>query len=497
MGTIRSIRFDVFRWLFAVILTFWGLPLPCGIPPAATAAQSETPYKAVPGLIDLRTTFSDGAHSIEELVKIARSRGFRVLFINDHHRVELSYGIPPFQRTLRYTKERPSITTHGPEDFLKEISRVSNIYTDTIIIPGCETSPHYYWTGSYFKDNLTAHNYDKKLLIMNFDEPEDYDGIPDPGNRFSLRYTLNLLPGVLVFFVPLIMGVLLLRWERPFRIGGIIIIIVSILGIVDYNPFRGSLFAPHEGDQDIMPYQEVVNYVRERGGFCFWNYPEQRSGRRKLGPISLDTPPYPQDLFESTNYTGFAAIYADNITITEPGNLWDGLLRAYCRGQRERPVWGIATADFHEDGRNGLALGALPTTFLVRSFSKKSILDALRKGRMYCSFGNGHFWPKLDYFHASGNGSERAVMGETLTTSSMPVIRFKVSYDHPKEPSMKIFLIRDGRVIHTVEGIPPMEVEYVDTEAPAGQKTYYRIMDKKKHLISNPIFVTYRPSTRK
>ena len=94
-------------------------------------------YISVPGLIDLRSTFSDGAHSIEELVLTARTRGFKVLFINDHDRIALSYGIQPFRNILRYKKEYPSIMTHGPDKFLKEIRRVSEKYPDMLIIPGC------------------------------------------------------------------------------------------------------------------------------------------------------------------------------------------------------------------------------------------------------------------------------------------------------------------------------------------------------------------------
>lgn len=492
---IRPMCCHAFKTLFTAIPLVGAFLLFSGTPASPAEEGWETPYTPVPGLMDLRSTFSDGAHSIETLAKIARARGFRVLFINDHSRVELSYGVPPFRRILRYRQGRPSIATHGAKAFLREISTVSNIYTDTIIIPGCETSAYYYWTGSYFKDSLTAHGYDKKMLIVNFVKPEDYEGIPSLGNSFSFRYTSRLMPGLILFVVSLIMGMVLLRWERPFRIAGLCIIILSILAIVDYNPFRGSLFTPYDGDQGIAPFQEVVDYVKERRGFCFWNYPEHRSGIRKHGPISLATPPYPQVLYESRNYTGFAAIYPDNSTITEPGNLWDALLRAYCRGKRKAPVWGIAAADFHEDGRLGLPLGALPTTFLVRKFSKREILDALRKGRMYCSLGDGHSWPKLDYFHASGDAKEAAVMGETLSTTAVPVIRFKVSNNRSEQGPMTILLIRDGTVIHTVNGLPPMDVEYIDRDAPVTGKSYYRIMEKNGHLISNPIFMVYRPSS--
>jgi hypothetical protein len=101
-----------------------------------------------------------------ELMKLknqmAASRGFKVVFINDHDRIALSYGVPPFRRILRYKKEFRSIMTNGPEKFLKEIERVSKKFPNIIIIPGCITSAYYYWTGSWLKKNLTVH----LLLIL-------------------------------------------------------------------------------------------------------------------------------------------------------------------------------------------------------------------------------------------------------------------------------------------------------------------------------------------
>ena len=61
----------------------------------------EDDFVQVPGLIDLRTDFSDGAHSLEFLVELAEKRGFQVLFINDHDRKVLEYGIRPFQNILK------------------------------------------------------------------------------------------------------------------------------------------------------------------------------------------------------------------------------------------------------------------------------------------------------------------------------------------------------------------------------------------------------------
>jgi hypothetical protein len=242
----------------------------------------------------------------------------------------------------------------------------------------------------------------------------------------------------------------------------------------------------------VRPFQEVIDYVNERGGLAFWNYPEQLSGVRKHGPIQVNTPPYPQVLHQTENYTGFAAIYGDRITITEPGREWDRVLNEYSRGVRARPVWGISTADFHSDGRLGLKLGVFPTTFLVKEFSKEGVLEALKKGRMYSSRGDGTVWPKLDYFHVLGGATKKAFMGETLETSYFPLIKFRVTDQAMKKP-ITMALIRGGTLVGTFRSEAPMEVEYMDKGIRPGEMTYYRLMDTRKHLTSNPIFIKYRP----
>jgi hypothetical protein len=450
-------------------------------------------YLAVSGLIDLRSTFSDGKHTINQIVQLARKKGFRVIFLNDHDRIALSYGLPPFRSILRYKKEFPSISTHGAQNFLEEIDRVSKINPDVIIIPGCETSPHYYWTGSWFTKNLTVHEYDRRMLVINFNTVSDYDHLPYMGNKLSLRYTKKRLPGLLTFLLPIVIGIILLKWKGGLRFMGFGLLLLSGLAIIDYNPFRSSLFTAYKGDQGIAPFQETIDYVKQRDGLIFWNYPEQKSGRRKYGPIYVDTPPYPQVLLESKGYTGFAAIYGDTITITEPGREWDLALNEYCCAKRERPPWGIATADFHEEGGTGEKLGNFPTTFLVKDFSKAAILDAMQKGRMYCSRSVGRAWPKLDFFNVADEKNNKAMMGETVICTSHPVIRFKMSLSSGGFSPVAIHLIRGGRLIYTFKGKTPIQVEYKDEKAPIRKMTFYRLIDSKKHLVSNPIFVTYAP----
>lgn len=205
--------------------------------------------------------------------------------------------------------------------------------------------------------------------------------------------------------------------------------------------------------------------------------------------MNVSTLPYPEVIYESRNCAGFAAIYGDRITVTDPGKHWDRALKDYCEGKREKPLWGISAADFHEDGKLGLKLGAFPTTFLVKEFSKAAILDALRQGRMYCSRGDGRSWPQLDHFDVLGPEGDHAHMGETLTTAGSPLIRFRVSYRGGDSLPITVLLIRGGVLLQSVTGETPLEFELLDEGSPPGQMTYYRLVDSMKHLTSNPIFV--------
>ena len=288
-------------------------------------------YQQIAGLIDLRTTFSDGNLDPESLVKLARKKGFSVLIFNDHDRLAMEYGIFPLRNILKKRVELNSINKRGAQSYLDSIREVGKKYPEMIIIPGSETAPFYYWTGSYFRKNLTAHNHERRILTIGMERAEDYQDLPIIHNGISTRFAAKHLPVVVFFCIPLTLGIFLLRRKGVYRISGVTIGVLSILFIINTNPFRSSPFDQYHGDQGIAPYQMVIDYVNSRGGLSFWNYPETKSGVRKRGPIFVNTPPYPKVLEESKGYTGFAAIYGDTITITEPGNLWDQILLAYCR----------------------------------------------------------------------------------------------------------------------------------------------------------------------
>jgi hypothetical protein len=449
-------------------------------------------YVQVPGLIDLRTTYSDGELDLESLVELAKGRGFDVLFINDHDRLAMEYGLFPFINILKKRVELNSINKGGPDKYLNGIIRIQKKYPDMIIIPGSETAPFYYWTGSYFKKNLTAHNHERRILTIGLEEPEDYKELPILHNGFSTRYVKASLPLMLLFLGPFILGLLLLKWKGFSRISGVMICGISLLLIINTNPFRSSPFDQYHGDQGIAPYQEVIDYVDKRGGLTFWNYPETRSGVRKMGPIFVNTPPYPEVLEQSKGYTGFAALYGDTITATEPGNEWDRVLLEYLDNERSRPVWGISSADFHKDA--GEKLGNFQTIFLVREKTKEKILFAMRQGRMYACRSN---YPQRmvlnDFSIRSAGGNTRAVSGDEIVLNENPRIHVFLSLNKPTENRVKIRLIRSGKVLEIFDGSLPMEIDYEDKYLKPGQKVYYRIDARGcGALVSNPIFVTLR-----
>lgn len=448
-------------------------------------------YRQIAGLIDLRSTFSDGAYEIETLAKMAKERGFEILVINDHDRVVMEYGLPPFRNIVKKRVELNSINKQGAKAYLDSIGKAQKKFPDMILIPGSESAAFYYWTGSYFKNNLTAHNHEKRILTIGMNKPEDYENLPVLHNGAGREYTGIVPPGIILFVCSLAVSVYLMKWRGFYRITGIILFFLSAAFIADSNPFRSSPFDQYHGDQGVVPYRLLMDYVDSRGGLTFWNYPETKSGVRNVGPIRVDTPPHPEVLEESEGYTGFAALYGDNITVTEPGNIWDRVLTEYCRGIRNRPVWGISTSDYHDE--SGGKLGDFQTVFLLREKSRKAVLEALKNGKMYSYQGDYQQFVRLDeFFVCPPDGKNKGFSGDEIILKDSPGIRISLSATVASENKIKVRLIRSGELIETFEGTLPMQIDYEDKYFQPGKKIYYRMdMNGCGVLVSNPVFVKF------
>ncbi len=460
--------------------------------PVFTSGAAE--YIQVAGLIDTRTTHSDGALSMAGLSDLARSRGFDVLFLNDHDRLAMAYGLPPFPNAVRLRKDLNSINISGADAFIEAVHSTRKKYKDLILIPGSESVPYYYWSGSYFKKNLTAHDHEKRILTVGLEEAADYENLPIIHNGFSTRFFRAAMPKILFFLAALFVGFYLLTEKGMMRAAAVFIIIFALLGALNTLPLRSSPYTPYMGNQGIAPYQLYIDYVDQKGGMTFWNYPETRSGVRPYGPIHLDTPPYPEVLEEARRYTGFAAIYGDTITITEPGHEWDRALLDYCQGRRARPVWGIATADYHKEGGSSEKLGNFPTVFFVKEKTRSEVLSAMRAGRMYAVRGPYPQRLLLNKFSVCAADCETpAVSGQELKARQTVKIQIALAAKEPGVKKATIRLIRSGKLIQTFQAELPAIVEYKDKDLKPGEKVFYR-MDARAggagYLVSNPIFVT-------
>jgi hypothetical protein len=464
--------------------------------PALTYGQTQaTAYQQVPALMDLRTTFSDGDYDPETLVQMAVRKGFSVIFLNDHDRVVMEYGLPPFRNIIKKKEELNSINKSGVDRYLRTIAGLRKMYPNVILIPGTESTPFYYWTGSPFAGNLTANDHERRILTMGLEKPEDYETLPILHNGLSGSHIRAAMPALAAFLLCFLIAVYFVFRNGWWRFSGVVLALLSAGLFINTVFARPSPFDAYHGRQGAAPYQLFIDAVGQKGGLTFWNYPETRSGVRKLGPIQVKTLPYPNMLLETRNYTGFAALYGDTITITEPGNVWDVVLGEYCRGFRERPPWGIATADFHKESSSDGKLGDFQTVLWLTEKSPQSVLAALKNGKMYAFQGKFPNIPRLDEFSISAAKPDKAprmISGDEITLLRNPRIRIAVSGGTVGKDAVQVRLIRSGTLIQIFKGTLPLDIDYTDFLEMPGEKIYYR-MDMTGYgiIVSNPIFVKF------
>lgn len=455
------------------------------------------------GVVHVHTSeFSSGDHTLDELVDLARQRKVDVIVLTDHDRIAMSYGLPPFPHLFSLTRSRKSVLKEGAAKYLARVDAVDRSDPEVILIPGLESAPFYYWSGSLRSGELTAHNWRKHLQIIGLSDPEVIENLPILDNGFSTENLRALLPRFMIYLGLLLISVVLIFWKGIFRTLGKGLLILAVIGAFDAQPFRSSPFDPFHGDQGEAPYQKLIDYVQEHGGMTFWAHPEANYGergavfRKKIAGVSLPTVrmhtgKHPLDLVQTYGYTGFEALYGDTIHVTEPGKEWDRVLMQYCEGKRENSPWGLCGLDFHRQGQNAWSdFQRGQTIFLVKEKSRKAILDALRNGRMYSVYQADSARIRLDQFSITGgDGKKIAVSGETISSSGHPlIVKVVVSLQGEAPVSLQADLIDSGRVIRSIEGKPPLQFEY--EFFPLQKKGYIRldVHARKYRILSNPIF---------
>ena len=450
------------------------------------------------GAVHLQTRF-DGAGTLDlaELVELAKQKGIEVLVPTDHDLQVMEYGIFPLRNLVKRREERPSVLQIGPEIFLERFRKINREQKDVLVLPCVQSSPFYYWTGSPFDGTLTANDYRKELYIVGMSEPEDYQGLPLLRGPLSTRYTLEMLPRSLVFLAAFALSMYFFFQSGVWRWVGSVLGLFSLLLLINHHPLQSSRYDPYHGDPGYGPFQELIDYVNERGGMIFWGHPESNFAVKgvPLGPVVLRTGHYPDALSETEGYTGFEALYGDTITTNRPGMYWDQALAAYTKGERQRPVWAIAGGDFREVG-GSTAIDGYLTVFLVEEKTSTAVLDAMRRGRMYAVRKGRSPRLTLDRLSVTDeSGIRPAGMGESIVLFGSPVLEAEIGHEDGDPQLVSVEIVRNGHLLERVEGSTPLSIRAVDPDDWLG-KGYYRLMARADRgpvlLLANPVFVERR-----
>lgn len=481
------IRFNKFPGFFLIAVCTLGLAL-------LTCNPAHAKFIQLDGVVDVKTRFSDGCVNVQETAALAEQAGLDIVIFNDRVRNSIEYGVLPFKRLIKKTIAGSSILGASPGVYLSNIHEMDKRFRETILIPGADVSPFYFWTGSVLKKNLIAHNWDKRLSIIGLNSGKDFEQIPILDSNLSTKYAVKFQNTVIGFGLLLVVAIAMII-KGYYRKAAVPSAIFMVLLIFNNHPFRSSLFDQYNGDRGIKPYQEVIDYAVSKGAMVFWDDVEASNGKRDWGTIELETLPHPKDLLLSQNYTGFQAVADEPVTLIDPANVWDQVLMQYLRGERNHPVWGYGGNDFRCVGETGPILGAVRSVFLVREKKRDAVMDAMRKGRMYSVRQPGPHRLSLDKFLVKDvQTGKMATMGEQLVATSFPEISFKVHSTDGNEKRARMYLIRNGEVIRRKSVVLPYELKMIDSHVDMSAPVYYRlnvIVSPADHLASNPIFVKF------
>ena len=74
------------------------------------------------GVADVKTRFSRGCSTLQEIAELARARGIDTVIFGDQARDALEYGLFPFERVIRKRYENSSVLTVGAPAYTSEIN---------------------------------------------------------------------------------------------------------------------------------------------------------------------------------------------------------------------------------------------------------------------------------------------------------------------------------------------------------------------------------------
>jgi len=473
------------------------------------AAEAE--LKQYSAAIHVHSTFSNGEHEVLELARFAKERNIDVLVLTDSFLTSVTYGIWPFDRIgLEGINKRVrlGVRDYGVGRYFEAVREAQRQFPDLVILPGVEVTPHYYWTGLPWT-GLKLYDFDHHFTIFGLTE-QQIENLPVIGNEkwgnTQKRWTLILVPLTL-----LLGGILLLYWgsqekiqirqftivrTRRHWVAGMAILLFALLLAWNNYPF-GKFGDPYSGRSDTVPFQGVIDYVRNRGGIIYWSYPEAIYPDVIQGGGTMVSQPHSEDLILTDGYHGFEGIYGNRITATRPGNVWDMVLMRYIDGWRltaPRVITGIDFHYFKEPGGSWYDLNGGQTFFLMAEKSEAAVLEALGKGSGYATFQEPAEELRLYDFSVETLYGAKALQGGEVEGESPVKIHIHLDWVQDPPANNKPFqleLVRNGEVVLKVKQFLP--IEFTTTEELSSGRHYFRMRAAWPaniyEVLSNPVFV--------
>lgn len=467
-------------------------------------------YIQVHAAIDISTVASDGRYTISQIADIARKEDVKIVIAADGFFNRWEYGLWPLRKIIKKAVETKSVLRLGIRRYLSQLKMVERDNPDMIFLGAVEVGPFYYWEGSPFGDSFTIKDWHKHLLVIGLETARDYKNLPVIGNGLSLAkpFGVKSILYLLLLFAALVIGLSCMRrgalaqqdiYERRFGlllrqwkyIG--IFLVISVIGIfINSYPFRDFKYDQYHGDRGALPYQNMIDYVKARGGATFWEHPEAKNVE-KVGSVSIETDEHADCLLSTYNYTGFAVFYEGYDRIGAPDRIWDEALKDYCRGIRPSPVWAIGALDFEKAGNLSEYMMNLRTVFLLSHFTKADTLGALKEGRMYVSKDKEAANFILDTFAVKDPSTAlEKIMGQELTMTGKPHIIIGGHFLDKAVKSVRVTLIKNGEMIKIIDAKTPFRIDFEDNNNIKDNKFYYRVEIRSEGLtlVTNPIFVS-------
>ncbi|MEW6324887.1 MAG: PHP domain-containing protein [Nitrospirota bacterium] len=497
------------------------------------ASSDRSPLRQLSLAVHVHSSMSTGDLPPEPLMRRAADAGLDGVILTDNYELGVEYGLWPLRGLLRYRAGIPSVREEGLADFFDAVRRAQARDPERLIIPGLEVTPHYYWTGSLWRNTLALHDTQKNLLVVGLDEAGMMRALTPPPTRSMAGRMLPWWPVALLApagwlwrrerVVAARTKFFQLSRRRRYRGEAIAVLALGGLLLADNLLLAGGPDR-YRPDPDHAAVQGLIERAAAAGAVTIWSLPEaadfhryqldaigrelaERGGAAGLfgrplsrlpWSITVQTDPYPDALARTAGYTAFGAIYQDHVRITEPGGGWDRLLLAYLDGWRSAPAWGVGELAYHQAGLGGKRLGDVQTVVLARERSAPAVLASLRAGAFYARQRVPEWGLVLDDFSLTLAGidvDQPAISGDTLTVApGAPIaVRVAVSATDARAETVTVKVVRAGRVWREFSAVTPFERQWED-DAPQSGRLYYRIEigEGDQHLLSNPIFVSVR-----